>query len=136
MSTLMHLLGIFWHPTDFIKGTIYDYFDEMSKEINQTCIDRIKQLHQMKILHGNLYASSFIVEPNNNVVIINFKNPIFNLNSYIYKKVSVCFCFFSTFSFNCFKQTLYLIISLKIKYKKRERFHFIFFNLIIQNKKQ
>lgn len=56
---------------DFIDGRTYNDFKKVSVEEKKQCLKRVEQLHSVRLLHGDLRASNFIMTPNG-VFIIDF----------------------------------------------------------------
>lgn len=46
---------------DFIDGRTYNNFKEVSVEEKEQCLQRVEQLHAIKLLHGDLRAPNFIM---------------------------------------------------------------------------
>ena len=48
--------------TEFIDGHCYDDFDQMKPSEKEACLYSIKQLHALKIKHGDVRAPNFIIK--------------------------------------------------------------------------
>lgn len=57
---------------DFIDGRKYDKFAQFSAEEKLKCLERVEQLHAIKLLHGDLCASNFIISKSGVVFLIDF----------------------------------------------------------------
>ena len=58
---------------DFIEGHRIDDFNDKSVtlEVKEQCVKRVEELHSIKLLHGDLHASNFILA-SSGVFIIDF----------------------------------------------------------------
>lgn len=46
----------------YIRGKCYDEFDEMSEKVKNACLASIRELHKLRIQHGDIRAPNFIIE--------------------------------------------------------------------------
>ena len=54
---------IYWMVvTEFIVGTCYDDFNQMKESEKKACLYSLKQLHTLKIRHGDVRAPNFIIK--------------------------------------------------------------------------
>lgn len=58
--------------TEFIEGTVYKHFGDMPSEVLAACRERVREMHSIGLLHGDLRGPNFIVRKNNNVCVIDF----------------------------------------------------------------
>ena len=56
----------------YINGECYDYFDEMPEKVKTACVESIRELHKLRILHGDIRAPNFIIENPDSGKALNF----------------------------------------------------------------
>jgi tRNA A-37 threonylcarbamoyl transferase component Bud32 len=46
----------------YIRGKCYDEFGQMSETVKSACVASIRELHKLRILHGDIRAPNFIIQ--------------------------------------------------------------------------